>query len=580
MSDNKNDSQEEMTPEDIIRQLKEGNGTLLKHVTNPDGSTTITPIYGNDTWDGVDRSLNIFGTMNDVLSVAVNRAQEVSEKNGLDDVIFRMDDSDVGYEVTVDDTQMPIMHVITCTKESVKIARYIRDEEKTVGVPMEETELRFENGTLTVSGVEVSENVLALFAFAVNDIRSILRERDILQELRDTDTGNAGVVITLDGKEVNAKIVRGLARPELPCLMFGGLFGQGIEDAVMMRPYPDEMLTPAIHSVMSLEEKIEAAEKGDVDLMDDLAMYYLNECDEPDAEKAVYWFRKLADAGVSTAMFSLGLHYAKGFGVERDFEQATYWMEKAAENGDDDAPAMAEKLREGISAQKAAEKGDAQAQADLARLYMFLGNSLDQADNAADYALVLDYAEKSAAQNNGDGIWALALAYEHGRGVEEDRDKALELYRRGAELGHAPSQHSYACYILRGECPDADIETAFEYCEKSALQGYKLAEFTLCKMYEMGEGTEPDLDKAIEWGEKAADGGDPDTMYEVAKLYTYEDEAGEMINAERAKYWYEKAAEYGHEMAWHILNGPMFNDDVDDEDDDFDFDFEYDEDDE
>lgn len=153
---------------------------------------------------------------------------------------------------------------------------------------------------------------------------------------------------------------------------------KGLEDAVMMRPYVDELMTSSMYDDMSLEEKIEAAEDGDTDLMEELAMYYLDECDEPDAEKAVYWFRKMADAGIPTAMFSLGLHYAKGFGVERSFENAVYWMKKAAENGDEDAPALIEKFNKAITAEKTAHTGDAQAQAVLAEVYMFMGNSLDQ----------------------------------------------------------------------------------------------------------------------------------------------------------------------------------------------------------
>jgi TPR repeat protein len=35
--------------------------------------------------------------------------------------------------------------------------------------------------------------------------------------------------------------------------------------------------------------------------------------------------------GNEVVMFNLGLHYAKGFGVERDFEKALYWMEQAEE---------------------------------------------------------------------------------------------------------------------------------------------------------------------------------------------------------------------------------------------------------
>jgi TPR repeat protein len=265
-------------------------------------------------------------------------------------------------------------------------------------------------------------------------------------------------------------------------------------------------------------------------------------------------------------MFSLGLHYAKGFGVERNFEKAAYWMQQAADNGDEDAAPIAEEYSKIAATKEKADAGDAQAQADMVGHFTRMASSLDQAGEDEDFVLAFKYAQKSAAQNNGDGIWGLALCYEHGRGVDEDIDKAIELYRKGAELGHAPSQHSLACFFMRGDYLDEDHDAAFELCEKAALQGYKLAEFGLAKMYELGMGCEENLDKALEWGEKAATNGDANTQYEVAKLYTYTNDDGEMIDAERAKYWYSQAAEKGHEMARFALEGPLFDENSDESD--------------
>ena len=564
----------EMSMEELMEAMREGKVTVQQQVHHADGTVTSSTIYGNDIGDGIDRSLNIFGTMNDIFMPALQMAKRIKETDENAENIFRMDDSDVDYEVTIDDTSMPIMHIITSSKESVTIARYSRDERKTVGEPIDSLNILFEDGEIVATLEEVQENNLALFAFGVYELRRILRERGILQELQRIGNRSSGVMITAVSEEnIDARIVRGKARPDLPCMMFGGLFSQGPEDAIMMRPYVDEIITNDLYEGMSLEEKIEAAEDGDTDVMEELAEAYLNGIGvETDFPKAVYWFKKLAETGNAMAMFNVGLHYAKGCGVERSFENAVYWMEKAAENGDDASP-LIEKLSKAIVAEKTALSGDAQAQAELASVYMFLGNSLDQADYEEEYSIAFDYAQKSAAQNNGDGIWTLALAYEHGRGVDEDIDKAIELYRKGAEIGHAPSQHSLACYLMRGDYLDADPETAFSLFEKSALQGYKLAEFSLCKMYELGEGTEQDLDKAIEWGEKAAIGGDANTQYEVAKLYTYTNDDGEMIDADRAKYWYSQAAEKGHEMAAGALSfGPMWGDMEGFEDSDEDFD--------
>ena len=239
--------------------------------------------------------------------------------------------------------------------------------------------------------------------------------------------------------------------------------------------------------------------------MEQLAMAYLNGDDEVEAdpEKAIYWFTKLAELDNSDAQFNMGLHCAKGFGIERSFEKAVYWLERAVENGDEDAPALIEKIKKAVAAEKIVCTGDAQAQADLAEVYMFIGNSLDQADPDADYAIAFEYAKKAAEQDNGDGIWALALCYEHGRGVSANVDIAIELYERGAELGHAPSQHSLACYYFRGDVLEQDNKKAFDLCMKSAEQGYGLAMADVGRCYQFGNGVMGNMKTAVEWYEKA-----------------------------------------------------------------------------
>lgn len=312
------------------------------------------------------------------------------------------------------------------------------------------------------------------------------------------------------------------------------------------------------------EELIEDAEDGDEEAMQKLANLYLNgdaEVDQ-DPEKAVFWYTKLAELEDSDAQFNLGLHYAKGFGVPRDFAKALCWMERAQENGDTDAIGLIGPYREAAAAMEKAAAGDAQAQADLAAILTSLSASLEQAGREKDFAEAFELAQKSAAQDNGDGIWALALAYEHGRGVEQDVDKALEWYRKGMELGHAKSMHNLGCYYMRGNYLPQDKPRAIELCRKAAELGYDMAEFFMAKAYETGDGVEEDLEKAWEWGEKAAAHSTPEIQYQVAKLYTYDDDEGNMLNPERARYWLSKAAERGHEMAYNMLNfAPMWNKD-------------------
>ncbi len=352
-------------------------------------------------------------------------------------------------------------------------------------------------GTGNTTNQMLSQNMGAFFQ-ACRNLSYYVQENNLTAEFGELDPEQSGIMLETDGEQLTYKIVSGKDRPDVMCAtLFGGM--------QMMRPYMDDFMERSAADMMSLEEKIEAAENGDEYLMDQLAMAYLNGDDgiEVDPEQAVYWFKKMAEAGNSNGMFNLGLHCAKGFGIDRSFEQAVYWLEQAAENGDDDAPAIIEKLIKAVDAEKRVSSGDAQAQADLAAAYMFVGNSLSQAEPDKDYKIAFDLAQKSAAQDNGDGIWTLALAYEHGRGVETNVDIAIELYERGAELGHAPSQHSLACYYFRGDVLEQDNKKAFELCMKSAEQGYGLAMADVGRCYQFGNGVMGNMKTAVEWYEKA-----------------------------------------------------------------------------
>lgn len=324
-----------------------------------------------------------------------------------------------------------------------------------------------------------------------------------------------------------------------------------------------------------LEEKIADAEDGDENTIDELAMLYLNGEEEQgitlDTDKAFYWTQKLADIGNSNGMFNMGMFYAKGFGTQRDFVEAARWMEKAVEYGDEDAIRLVDEFRAAAERQEKADAGDARAQAEQAEFLIRFAGSLAQAGVEKDYADAFELAQKSAAQDNGYGLYALALAYEHGRGVERDVDKALEYYRKGTELGDVHCMHNLGCFYMRGDYLEENKPLALEYCHKAAEQGYALSEFFMAKVYETGDGVAEDLDEALVWGEKAAEHGTAEIQYQVAKLYTYTDENGKMIDAERARYWYGKAAEGGDQMAWQVLNfAPMWAEeefDPDEEDD-------------
>lgn len=452
----------------------------------------------------------------DVHSWLFNKFDTIEKKSFFDNCSFCYDIID-----------QPFYCAVSSGEDHIDIKLYVRNE---MGAFLENPDLgitfstKGEKSKVTANTGRLGGNpgeMIMLFYKAAVILGMQIEEQGLVDDYADMNTDEEGVLVSLNDDALLFEHVAGKDRPAMACTtLFGGM--------QMARPYQNEIMDSWMDEMLPLEEKIELAEDGDEDMMEQLAMAYLNGDDEVDVdpEKAVYWFTRLAELDNATAQFNLGLLCAKGFGMERNFETAVNWLKKAVENGDDDAPGLIEKLKKAVTAEKIVSTGDAQAQADLAEVYMFIGNSLGQADPDADYAIALEYAQKSAAQNNGDGLWALALAYEHGRGVEQDVDKAIECYRKGAELGHAPSQHSLACYYFRGDVLEEDYEKAFALCMKSAEQGYGLAMRDVGRAYQFGNGVEDDMSLAIKWYEKALKVIDDPELEQKVAVFKMMEEGG------------------------------------------------------
>jgi len=62
-------------------------------------------------------------------------------------------------------------------------------------------------------------------------------------------------------------------------------------------------------------------------------MYYSGKGVQRDDQRALFWFRRAADAGQPTAQFYLGMQYFYGRGVPRDLAQAYSWCDIALTNG-------------------------------------------------------------------------------------------------------------------------------------------------------------------------------------------------------------------------------------------------------
>ena len=113
----------------------------------------------------------------------------------------------------------------------------------------------------------------------------------------------------------------------------------------------------------------------------------------------------LAEQGDAAAQYNLGVMYAKGQGVAKDFAEAMKWYRKSA------------------------EQGNARAQINLGYMYA-AGRGVAQ-----DYSEAMKWYTKAAEQGNARAQYNLGYMYENGHGVTQDYSEAMKWYTKAAEQG-------------------------------------------------------------------------------------------------------------------------------------------------
>lgn len=129
------------------------------------------------------------------------------------------------------------------------------------------------------------------------------------------------------------------------------------------------------------------------------------------------------------------------------------------------------------------------------------------------------------------------------KGTPESDRKAVDLFRKAAAGGYAPSQYRLGCCYETGQGVDQDSPTANEWFLKAAEQGYVDAQYKLAYSYRVGLGIAVDSAAALEWYTRAAENGDAEAQGVLGHMYA----TGQFARADagRAFAWFLKCAENG-----------------------------------
>jgi TPR repeat protein len=161
-----------------------------------------------------------------------------------------------------------------------------------------------------------------------------------------------------------------------------------------------------------------------------------------------------------------------------------------------------------------AEEGDADAQAELGRLYAE-GNGVPK-----DYAQASMWYRKAADQGNAHGQTGLGwfYAYAEGKGVPQDYAQAAIWFRKAADQGDSVGQSGLGWLYSQGKGVPQDFAQSVLWFRKAADQDEASAQYGLAVLYMNGTGVPQDYAQAVIWSRKAADRGNAEPLTSMEKV--------------------------------------------------------------
>ncbi len=167
------------------------------------------------------------------------------------------------------------------------------------------------------------------------------------------------------------------------------------------------------------------------------------------------------------------------------------------------------------SLQALADKGQPEAQTDLALLYA-KGIGVPR-----DYARALQLFEQAAAQNYARAQFLAGLMHERGYGVARSYAAALALYRQAADQEYPPAQVAVARFYGRGLGVPRDPAERNKWLQRAAAHDAPMAQHILGNIYRRGLGVPADPTVAAQWYQRAAAQDFAPAQAQLALLYEH-----------------------------------------------------------
>lgn len=282
---------------------------------------------------------------------------------------------------------------------------------------------------------------------------------------------------------------------------------------------------------------------------------------EQDYEKAFEWFERSAKQKNKFAQFSLANLYYYGSGIEKDLSQAFLWYQRASSQGQPYAAySIAQMYRYGEYVTKdndTAQRYYKQALSgflkiendDMANddLFYKLGQMFKLGlGTDSDVTKAIEYFKRSAEMNNKNGLFEYGKALLIGEHIPQNTDSAVKLLEKAVKLKNSNAKRFLALEYISGEHLEQDIEKGIALLTECADSGDVIASYRLGKIYLQGEIMPQNLDKAERYLLLAED--NEYTQYALAKLYLQE----EKYDIQKAVNYFENCAAKNHWASYQL----------------------------
>ena len=118
------------------------------------------------------------------------------------------------------------------------------------------------------------------------------------------------------------------------------------------------------------------------------------------------------------------------------------------------------------------------------------------------------------------------IAYLNGDGVEQDYERAMQIFQSAQEAGNKKAARYIGLMLEQGLGVEQDYAKAAELfasvagSDNKSATGVVAAGYELGQLYEQGLGVEQDMEKAIALYEEAAEYGDEDSVAALERVQT------------------------------------------------------------